>query len=134
MKSPTNQLVEAIIAQLKADVDVASYVGERIYTRAPKDEGFPYISLPSMENRSIHADCLDLAEVTIRIDVWSREPGFEELREIAEAVRAALNDADLPLTSHTCVYLNHEQTHEMYDPDGVTTHAALIFEAVIERV
>jgi len=134
MKSPTNQLVKAIIARLVADKDVASYVDERIYTRVPKEEEFPYISLPSMESRSILADCLDLAEVTIQIDVWSREPGFEELREIAEAVRGALHNVDLPLTSHACIYLIHEQTHEMYDPDGTTTHAAIIFEATIERL
>jgi len=134
MKSPTNQLVKAIIARLKTDADVSAYVSGRIYTRVPKKAVFPYVSLPSMESRSILADCLDLAEVTIQIDVWSRKPGFEELREIAEAVRAALHDKDLPLASHACVCLNHEQTHEMYDPDGITTHAVLIFEATIERV
>jgi len=133
MKSPTNQLVNALIARLKADADVAAYVDERIYTRVPNDEEFPYVSLPSMENRSVLVDCIDLAEVTIQIDVWSRKPGLEELREIAEAVRTALHEADLSLTSHACVYLKHEQTHEMYDPDGTTTHAALMFEATIER-
>jgi len=134
MRAPTNQLVQALIARLKAHSDVAAYVGERIYTRVPKEAAFPYISLPGMESRSILADCIDLAEVTIQIDVWSRRPGFEELREIAEAVRDALAVDDLPLASHACVNLVHEQTQEMYDPDGITTHAALIFEAIIERI
>jgi len=135
MTSPRYQLQKAIVQRLKADTQVSTYVDGRIYDDVPTDREveFPYISIGAVTVRSRPADCLDLVEVTFQLDVWSRASGMEELSAISEAVRAALHDADMALTSHLLVYLIHEQTHELYDPDGVTTHAALSFEAAIER-
>jgi len=134
--SPRYQLQKVIVQRLKADGQVAAYVDGRIYDDVPADREveFPYISIGAVAIRSRQADCLDLVEVTFQLDVWSRAPGMEELSEIAEAVRTALHDKDLELETHACVYMLHEQTHELYDPDGVTTHAALSFEATIERL
>jgi len=136
MASPRYQLQKAIVQRLKADGQVSGFVQGRIYDDVPADGEveFPYISIGAVAIRSRQADCFDLVEVTFQLDVWSRASGMEELSEIAEAVRAALHDADLQLESHLLVYLNHEQTHELYDPDGMTTHAALSFEATIERL
>jgi len=134
MTSPRYQLQKAIVQRLKADAQVAAYVDGRIYDDVPEDAEFPYITIGSVISRSIHADCLDMVEMDIQLDVWSRASGMEELSEIAEAVCAALHDNDLTLETHACVYLHHEQTHELYDPDGMTTHAALSFEATIERL
>jgi len=134
MTSPRYQLQKAIVQRLKADGQVAAHVQGRIYDDVPEDAEFPYISIGAVAIRSRHADCLDLVEVTFQLDVWSRAAGLEELSEISEAVCAALHDADLELETHACIYLLHEQTHEMYDPDGETTHAVLSFEATIERV
>jgi len=134
MKSPTNQLQKAIIQRLKADSDLTALIARRIYDHVPKEADFPYVSFGVMENRSVLADCLDLAEITIQLDVWSRAAGMVELREIAEAVRSSLQDVDLPLETHAVVYLIHKQTHELYDPDGKTKHGVLMFEATIERL
>jgi len=133
MKSPINQLQKAIVQTLKADADVVALIGGRIYDRVPEGAEFPYISFGAIESRSFMADCLDLAEITVQLDCWSRKAGFGELREIAEAVRQALHDKDLTLERHAMVTITHERTHELYDPDGTTTHAALIFAATIER-
>ena len=79
------------------------------------------------------ADCLELDNISIQIDVWSRDVSSEEMRELANAVRRALTKSDLTLEKNGLVLFNHENTRELRDPDGLTSHAAVNFDVIVER-
>ena len=69
----------------------------------------------------------------MQIDVWSRAVGFPECRKLTDAVLNALHDADLPLPINPLVIFQHQQTRVMRDPDGLTSHAVMNFQALVER-
>lgn len=132
MTSPTLELQGAISLRLKSDAALLALIGGRVFDRVPENAAFPYVSFGSSDETSDDADCIDSFEISFQIDCWSRSVGFPEVRKIADAIRKALK-ADLNLTDNALVYLEHRQTRVFRDPDGLTSHAALTFEAVAEQ-
>jgi len=132
MTSPTLELQGAIVTALKAAAGVTALVGVRVYDMVPAASEFPYISLGPTDEVSDDTDCTDGFEITLQIDCWSRKPGFPEARQLADAVRQALKP-ELTLADNALVYLQHITTRTFRDPDGLTSHAALTFEAFAEQ-
>lgn len=126
------ELQGAVSQALMAAPAVQALVASRIYDRVPKDAGFPYVSFGPADASSDDADCVEGLDVSFQIDVWSRAVGFPEAKQIAGAVRAALHEAELILGEAALASLRHRQTRVMRDPDGLTSHAALTFEALVE--
>lgn len=132
MTSPTFELQIALTSRLKSDAILSGLVGDRIYDRVPEVAVFPYISYGPSDETGADADCIDAFEITFQLDCWSRAVGYQEVRKVADAVRQALK-ADLSLPINALVFFEHRQTRIFRDPDGLTSHAAIIFEAVAEQ-
>jgi hypothetical protein len=128
------ELQKAVVARLKADAGVTALVGQRIYDRVPPDAVFPSVSLGPEQTAPSRADCYDGREITFQVDVWSRAVGFPEVKRIAEAVRAALQDAPLSLTGHRLLDITFTEARTFRDPDGLTSHSAMTFQAITEPV
>ncbi|MCP8894297.1 DUF3168 domain-containing protein [Shinella daejeonensis] len=141
MTSPSHELQVAIVARLETDAGVSALVAGRVYDDVPpeneriEDTGaaWPYVSMGPSDELSDDADCIDGFEISFQIDCWSRAVGFPEVRKVADAVRRALHDEDLPLAENAMVSFRHRITRVMRDPDGKTSHAALSFTAVVEQ-
>lgn len=133
MKAATSELQKVIIQTLSNDEDVKDIVDGRVFDSVPLKAEYPYISLGPMTSDTTLADCLELDNISIQIDVWSRDVSSAEMRELANAVRQALTKSDLALEKNGLVLFIHENTRELRDPDGLTSHAAVIFEAVVQR-
>lgn len=130
--SPDLEIQGLIVQTLKADAGVAALVADRVFDQVPKDAQFPYISYGPTDEVEDDADCIDGLLVTVQLDAWSRTVGFPECKRIADAVRLALHQRDLPLAVNALVYLQHEITRTQRDPDGLTSHAIMTFEASVE--
>lgn len=133
MKAATSELQKAIIQALSDDADVKDIVDGRVFDSVPLKAEYPYISLGPMTSDTTLADCLELDNISIQIDVWSRDVSSAEMRELANAVRQALTKSDLALEKNGLVLFNHENTRELRDPDGLTSHAAVNFDVIVER-
>ena len=133
MKAATSELQKAIIQALSDDADVKDIVDGRVFDSVPLKAEYPYISLGPMTSDTTLADCLELDNISIQIDVWSRDVSSAEMRELANAVRRALTKSDLILEKNGLVLFNHESTRELRDPDGLTSHAAVNFDVIVER-
>jgi hypothetical protein len=72
-------------------------------------------------------------DISLDIDVWSDDPGFPQAKRISDAVRRALLDPELTLATNALVYFEHRQTRFLREPDGLTSHAVLTFEAFVEQ-
>lgn len=131
MTSPTSELQKAIYERLTSTPKLVSLVGDRVFDRVPEKAVFPYVSFGTMEERNDDADCIEAMEVYFQLDAWSRAVGFLEARNIADAVRSALK-VDLSLPDNALVLMTHTITRVFRDPDGLTSHAAISFNAVIE--
>lgn len=141
MSSPALELQGLIVARLKADPDIVALLNGRVYDHVPSDQeradktgkAFPYVSMGPLDEVSDDADCVAGFEISLQIDVWSRAVGFPEVQRISDAVRASLVDYDFPETANPLVYFTHDQTRIFRDPDGLTSHAALTFDAFAEQ-
>ena len=133
MKSATSELQQAIVQTLSNDADVKEIVDGRVFDSVPLKAEYPYVSLGPITSETTLADCLEIDNISVQIDVWSRDVSSAEMRELANAVRQALTKSDLALEKNGLVLFNHENTRELRDPDGLTSHAAVNFEAVVQR-
>ncbi|MFC0243673.1 DUF3168 domain-containing protein [Rhodopseudomonas telluris] len=127
MSDPSYELQAALVAALKADAALSALIAGRIYDAVPTDAVFPYVSLGPCQVLPMRAGCIDGAEVYPQIDVWSRAVGFPECKRIAKALVAALDDQDLAVSDHHTVLFDHQSTNYLRDPDGKTSHAAILF-------
>lgn len=127
------ELQSAVITRLKADATVTALISGRIYDTVPQGVVFPYVTIGPVDSVTDDADCITGFEVAQQIDCWSRAVGFPEVKKIVDAVRAALHDYNLPLATHALAFFEHRNTRIVRDPDGLTSHGILGFEAAIER-
>lgn len=132
MSDPSLDLQEAIIQRLRTDVGVTAFVAQRIFDQVPAATPFPYISYGSDQILQDDVTCITAYEASVQIDVWSRANGQPEMKRIAGAVRAALHAAEFDLAEHGLVLIEHEQTRYLQDPDGLTSHGALTFRALVD--
>lgn len=133
MMPATYELQYAIVQALRNNEEVKKLVNNRIYDRIPDDAKFPYLTIGAMFSNTGHYDCMEIDEVTIQIDAWSRAVGYPEVRKLNDAVRWALTKNELKLEDNGLISFKHEMTREMRDPDGLTSHGINTFEANIQR-
>lgn len=134
MADPSLELQGAIVARLKdVSAGVTALVGQRIYDPVPAVPTFPYISLGPDDAISDDAECITGFEITVQIDAWSRQPGFKEVKTIADAVRVALHDYAFTLSANAAVLFEHRITRNLRDPDGLTSHSAMTFTGFVEK-
>jgi hypothetical protein len=78
-------------------------------------------------------DCIPASEIYIDLDVWSREYGFEEVKQIAWRIRKLLHERDIRLDEAGLVSLTFDGRRLLRDPDGKTRRAVLTFLAIVEH-
>lgn len=134
MSDPSLPLQAALVAALKAAAGVTALVSTRVYDAAPESPTFPYVTLGDGQVIPDKADCIDGVEIFAVIDCWSRANGYPEVKRLAAAVVAALDDnpQDLTVAGYNLVIFEIQSVNYMRDPDGQTRHAALTFHAVIQ--
>lgn len=130
----------AIVGVLKANTALSAFIADRVYDHVPRDPttkqvkaAFPYVSLGAEQDIPEVYECIDGSEIIQQIDVWSRDPGFQEVKRTANAVKVALEDAAITLASNALVYIVYDGRRVMRDPDGLTSHAALFFRVGVEK-
>ncbi len=139
MSSAVLELQGMVVGLLKNSNAVTAIVGNRVYDRVPRSltgdvsATFPFVGWASDDERSEDIDCIDSLTVTFDLDCWSRDVGFPEVRRLTHAVRAALHHAEVTLSDNALVLIRHDQTRTFRDSDGLTSHAVLTFEAVLEQ-
>lgn len=124
-----------IVAALRSDNTVKSFVGNRIFDAVPneKDAVFPYVTIGGADVSEDGADCIAGSEMVIGIGIWSRAKGSVEAKRIGRAIANALHQADLDLgPSDALVDLSWTGTAYDRDPDGLTTHGRMLFHALTE--
>jgi hypothetical protein len=134
------ELQVAVITALKGNAALAALVAGRVYDRVPRDPNtnrvtaaFPYVSLGAEQEIPELYDCIDASEIIFSIDSWSRDPGFREVKRIADKVERSLHNAPITLADNALVYLVKDGRRVFRDPDGLTSHASSAFRVGVER-
>jgi hypothetical protein len=131
--SASLELQGAIVKRLKEYAPLTDLVGDRIYEEVPLKAVMPYVSLGPEQVVSEGAECITAFEAFNQIDAWSTHVGQPHVKLLAEAIRAALDEFDLPLTDNALVSMEHRQTRFLRDPAKGVNHAAVEFTSFIEQ-
>jgi hypothetical protein len=67
----------------------------------------------------------------IQVDVWSNNPGQDEVSRVAGLVRESLKDFEPSLSDNAVVEFTHWRTDFLVD--GAIKHAAMRFTAIVEE-
>ncbi len=119
-------MAEAAFAVLDAALAVP------VYDAPPVDAALPYVVIGPIRSAPWRADGLAGEEHSVSVHVWSRYRGAKEVRTLMDAVRAALEDADLAPAGHHLVLLSFAGAEDARAGDGVTRHGTLRFRALTE--
>jgi hypothetical protein len=127
-------LQQAVFAALSASSDLQALIGTppRLFDYVPPDSAFPYVGLGDGHEADWSTATENGSEHTVQIDVWSREPGHKQAKQIADAIRATLNNAALTVSGATLIDIRHLATDFSREPDGQSFRARLQFRAVTE--
>src|SRR5262249_26181067 len=125
-------LQQAVFAALCASGGIKDVVGDppRVFDAPPRGAAFPYIVIGDDTMRGWSTATEAGSEHTLAIHVWSRADGRKEAKLVADAVRDALDGAELDITGQALIDLRHLETD--FTRDGETVHTALRFRAVME--
>ncbi len=127
-------LQQAIYAELVVNSGVMAVLGDppRVYDAVPRDAAFPYAAIGDGSESDWSTATESGSEHTLAIHVWSRAGGHKECKEIAEAIRAAIDGAALSVTGQALIDILYLDTDYARAADGETFRASLRFRAVTE--
>jgi len=128
-----NALQKAVVERLSGDPDVTAIIGAgRIFDRLISRAEPPYLVLGETVTTDFSTGDGDGAEHRFEIEAWTKQNGRKQAIELADAVRAALHDADLTLAGAVLINLRHERTVSRRAPKTGLHVARLRFRAVTE--
>lgn len=133
--SASLDLQKALRAQLVASPELMALVpADHVLDRGGRPERFPCIILG--EAQEIAEDrTLDREHVRVvaTVHVWARESGIIVSKQAANAIRQAVLEWAPVLDDHHVVDLRHVSSRYMRDPDGETSNAVLVIEALLQE-
>lgn len=130
------ELQAAINAKLAADAAVTALLGSppRLYQDTPTPVTSPYATFGNTNATDDSNDCQNAIDLFIDIEIWSRAPGFEEVKRIAAAVRSSLHYANLTLATQRCVSIEHVRTLHRSGSELPLKQSTVTFNAILEDI
>ena len=132
--SAAAELQKLVLDHLLADPDVVALVGDRIYDGARADVVFPYIEFGPGDTVDDSAECVDVAEETLQLDIWTQLHGrLVQARRISGAVRKSLKALSGPMPDpYAFAGVINVGSRVFDDPDGISAHGVVTLTARIE--
>ena len=131
---PERALQQALLTQLKANVDLALMLGNppRVYDEPPADLAYPYVSLGRSETRPWGGLDGEGLEHVLSLTVVSVFGGSEEAKAVMALVRLSLHGAALSLDGHRLINLRVTYADLFKAADWRSTYGVLRLRAVTE--
>jgi hypothetical protein len=132
MTSASWALQQAVFATMSTSEAVRDIAGERVFDAVPRGAAFPYIVVGDASETNASTATEEASEHSLEIRVWSRGGGTREIKLVAEAVREALDGAELTLDGHALIDVRFVSADFARESDGETYRAVMRFRAVTE--
>lgn len=133
--TPSVELQAAIVAALRADATLMALISG-VYDRVPSSpwgDANGYISFGPEFVVYEDAECLEIHEINIQLDAWSRQVGRVHCKRIVDEARRVLLGLD-ELTENALVLSEAPLTRIVADPDGLTMHGIINLRYEVEAV
>jgi hypothetical protein len=95
---------------------------------------FPYVSFGAGVAVPFDTKTDFGSEASIQVDIWSRERGELQVRELSSAVRALLHHQALEIAGAHHIMTLCDSVTVSTDPDGVTRRALMLFTVKYDAI
>lgn len=133
---PDFELQKAIAARLKLDATLVSLTGvnAKIFQDVPPNPTFPYIKIGESQDLLDEFECIQGSEIFLTLRVYSKAPGYEQLKRIARAIYVSLHDEEdsITLDEHRLIILKRDSEIYRGDEDEVIKQGILVYRAITE--
>lgn len=133
MSAASWTLQEAIYSCLESDSALITLTGTlRLYDEPPRDVSYPYLVFAADTETAWNTATTTGSEHTITIDIFSQSGGRKACKQIASAVRDALENTALEPDGQTLIGLYFKSASYTRLEDGATFQARISFTALTE--
>lgn len=109
----------------------------RVYDFVPDQAAYPFVSFDGGEAGDVSGTgaAEGDAEVSLTLNIWSQQDGWQEGDTVAEAIYSRLHRVVLAQSSGCKSVLNYERDRgQIRDPDGRTRRVICRYRARLERL
>ena len=107
---------------------------DSVLDHALPDTPFPYVVVGDMTARPLETQEFYGSELVAAVHVFSRAPGYREVKRILAAVHDALHETDFPVENQVLVFCRHVGTDIAAELDGETRRGTIRFRILTEPV
>lgn len=135
MPSPTSELWDAVRGALLADTGLMAKI-DAVYEKAPDSPWKAkkaHIARGPVYGTDDSAECITGSEITLQLDIWSRNSSRLVCDDIVFAAKRAVETATIELPTYGLVDINTVLWRVIDDPDPLQQHGILQFAAMIEE-
>lgn len=133
MSDPSLPIQAAFLARLKTNGVLPTVVGGRVLDRVNADTPRPYVTIGETLVLPDKAECLNGSESFPVVRCFSDAVGYPEVKAIAAAVIAALDEnLNLSIAGHRLLVLELDDVRYRRDANGITSIADITFRVVTE--
>lgn len=129
-------LQRAIVTKLKASTDLQALISNpiRLFQDVPPPSTltFPYVTIGISQRLPDLAECLDGAEIFTDLHIFSRSPGYENVKRVGATLIDELHNANLTLGEHRCVLIELSDERYFVETDNTTKHGVVTFRALVD--
>ena len=127
----TNQIIAAIQARLVADAAIIALVpAAKIGNYLVQDVGYPHIKY-MLQFETLPVKGEDAQSVNLQFDIWTEYSGSKKCMDIADAIRAELDQAPITIASGDCFGLFYRTMDNFQEPEGKLYRCTMLFQLLI---
>lgn len=128
---------DALGAYLAGHADIITAFGadDVVVTAAPEeDQAFPFIMFGGTQvyEESTGPGCSDAARMVEEVVVVTNERGYTRCKQIALAVRKAVNETEWVIAGHNLVSSKHQKTQFFPDAENTVREGVVSVEILVD--
>jgi hypothetical protein len=128
-----SEILTVAVNRSKADANISSLVGTKVYNNIPKDESPPYLRIQWSEAESIDDKTSSFTRGTLSFDYWTAEDGDKEVLDMIDYLTDEFDKSPLNLTlGSTNLLMTRTGYNTFLEGDGLSHHGIINFNLLIE--
>lgn len=106
-----------------------------VFSNVPDNQQGAYVVIGDMSTSEWDTDARTGRQITATVDVWEQATSMESVRQIMGQVSEALDRASIAQSvDFSCIGIDFTDSTLVRDPDGVTLHGTVNFNAYIRSI
>lgn len=128
-----SDILTVAVARAKADANISSIVGTKVYNNVPKDTAPPYLRIQWGNAIDISGKTDEFTQGELIFDFWTESQGDKQVLNMIDYINDEFNRTPLVLTQgSTNLLMTRTGYNTFLEGDGLAHHGIITFNLLIE--